>query len=75
MPDNFFIAVLILGILFLGVACFMWSDFMSALMGGVWLRILPRSIRRPLSCVLGAVTILFSLFLLYVVLRDLFLQQ
>jgi hypothetical protein len=70
MADNLLIAGLILGMFFLGVACFVWSDFMSAFMGGVLLRVLPKSIRRPLTRVIGAVTILFSLFLLYAVLKD-----
>jgi hypothetical protein len=68
MADNFFIAALILGIFFLGVACFVWSDFMSAFMGGFLLRVLPRSIRRPITRIIGALTILFSLFLFYGVL-------
>jgi hypothetical protein len=70
MGDNFFIAALILGIFLSGVACFFWPDFMSAMMGGVLLRILPRSIRRPLTRIIGGVTILFSLFLVYAALRD-----
>jgi hypothetical protein len=70
MGDNVFIAGLILGIFLLGVACFVWSDFMSALMGGVLLRVLPSSIRRPLTRIFGGVTILFSLILLYGVLKD-----
>jgi hypothetical protein len=70
MGDSFFIAALILGIFLSGVACFFWPDFMSAMMGGVLLRILPRSIRRPLTRIIGGVTILFSLFLVYAALRD-----
>lgn len=68
--DNLLIAGIILGIFFLGVACFVWSDFMSAFMGGFLLRVLPRRIRRPITRVIGVVTILFSLFLLYAVLKD-----
>ena len=65
MSDNVFVAGLILGIGLLGVACFVWPDFMSALMGGFWLRVLPREFRRPLTRIIGALTILFSLVLLY----------
>lgn len=72
MGDNVFIAGLILGIFFLGVACFVWTDFMSAFMGGFLLRVLPKSIRRPLTRIIGAGTILFSLFLSYGVLKDVF---
>ena len=72
MGDNLFVAGLILGIFLLGVACFVWSDFMSAFMGGFLLRVLPRSIRRPVTRIIGAVTILFSLVLLYEVLKDVF---
>ena len=72
MADNLFIVGLVLGIFLLGVACFVWSDFMSAFMGGVLLRVLPRSVRRPITRIIGAVTILFSLFLTYVVWRDVF---
>lgn len=66
MGDNLFITGLILGFFLLGVACFVWTDFMSAFMGGFLLRVLPRSIRRPLTRIIGAVTIIFSVFLLYV---------
>jgi hypothetical protein len=72
MGDNLLIAGLILGIFLLGVACFIWTDFMSALMGGVLLRVLPKAIRRPLTRIIGAVTILFSLLLLYGTLKDAF---
>ena len=72
MGDNLFVAGLILGIFLLGMACFVWSDFMSAFMGGVLLRVLPRRIRRLLTRIIGAVTILFSLVLLYGVLKDVF---
>jgi hypothetical protein len=68
--DNLLIGGIILGIFFLGVACFVWSDFMSAFMGGFLLRVLPRRVRRPTTRVIGVVTILFSLFLLYAVLKD-----
>ena len=70
MGDNFFIGCLILGIFLLGVACFVWTDFMSALMGGFLLRVLPKAIRRPLTRIIGAVTILFSLLLLYGTFKD-----
>ena len=70
MGDNFFVAALIIGIFLSGVACFIWPDFMSAMMGGVLLRILPRSVRRPVTRVIGAGTILFSLFLFYAALKD-----
>ena len=70
MDDYLFIAALILGIFLLGVACFVWPDFMSALMGGFLLRVLPRSIRRPLTRIIGAMTILFALILSIVALRD-----
>jgi hypothetical protein len=72
MGDNLFIAGLILGIFLLGVACFIWTDFMSAFMGGFLLRVLPKSIRRPLTRTIGALTILFSLLLLYGSLKDVF---
>ena len=72
MTDNFFAAALILGIFLLGVACFIWSDFMSAFMGGVLLRVLPRSIRRTLTRIIGGVTILFSLLLFDRVFKDVF---
>ena len=72
MTDNFFAVALILGIFLLGVACFIWSDFMSAFMGGVLLRVLPRSIRRTLTRIIGGVTILFSLLLFYRVFKDVF---
>lgn len=72
MGDNFFVAALLVGIFLVGVASFIWPDFMSALMGGFWLRVLPRSIRRPLTRILGAVTILFALFLSYAALKDVF---
>lgn len=72
MTDSFFAAALILGIFLLGVACFIWSDFMSAFMGGVLLRVLPRSIRRTLTRIIGGVTILFSLFLFYGVFKEVF---
>jgi hypothetical protein len=72
MSDNFFAAALILGIFLLGVACFVWPDFMSALMGGFWLRVLPKSIRRPLTRIIGTVTLLFSLLLLYGFVKDVF---
>jgi hypothetical protein len=70
MSENFFVAALILCIFLLGVACFVWPDFMSALMGGFWLRVLPKAIRRPLTRIVGAITILFSLLLLYGTLKD-----
>lgn len=72
MGDNLFIAGLILGIFLLGVACFIWTDFMSAFMGGFLLRVLPKSIRRPLTRNIGVLTILFSLLLLYGALKDVF---
>ena len=70
MGDYYFVAALLLGIFLSGVACFVWPDFMSALMGGFWLRVLPRSIRRPLTRIIGAITILFALILSFVALRD-----
>lgn len=72
MDDYIFIAALMLGIFLLGVACFVWPDFMSALMGGFLLRVLPRSIRRPLTRIIGAMTILFALILSFVTLKDFF---
>ena len=72
MGDYVFIAGLILGIFLLGVACFVWTDFMSAFMGGFLLRVLPRRVRRPLTRIIGAVTILFSLLLFYGALKDVF---
>jgi hypothetical protein len=72
MSDNLFIAGLVLTIFLLGVACFVWSDFMSAFMGGFFLRVLPRSVRRPLTRIIGGVTILFSLLLFYGLLKDVF---
>lgn len=65
MGDNIFVVALLMGIFLVGVACFVWPDFMSAFMGGFWLRVLPRTIRRPITRIIGALTILFSLFLSY----------
>ena len=72
MSDNLFVAGLVLAIFLLGVACFVWSDFMSAFMGGFFLRVLPRSVRRPLTRIIGGVTIVFSMLLFYVLLKDVF---
>ncbi|HEV7683813.1 MAG TPA: hypothetical protein VGO68_16915 [Pyrinomonadaceae bacterium] len=72
MGDNLFIAGLILCIFLLGVACFVWTNFMSAFMGGFLLRVLPKDIRRPLTRIIGAGTILFSLLLFYGTLKDVF---
>jgi hypothetical protein len=70
MNDSVYVVALLLSIFLAGVACFVWPDFMSALMGGFWLRILPRMIRRPLTRVIGALTILLSLIYFFSALRD-----
>jgi hypothetical protein len=73
MGDNVYVAALLLAIFLLGAACFVWTDFMSAFMGGIWLRVLPKNIRRPLTRIVGAGTMLFALLLLYYgVLKEMF---